>query len=159
MLDLDSLISILEACKKNKIAELIVRKDSVEIRTVAPAGAAAAIAAAAPAAPQVSMQVADEDEADEAPAAAPAAAPASNGIVLTAPTPGVAYVYPGTTIDKEPLPNVGDVVEAGQVIGLVEAMKMFNEVTAPQKAKIVKIKVENEQLVKIGDELFELEPL
>ncbi len=158
MLDLDSLISILEACKKNKIAELIVRKDSVEIRTVAPAGAAAAVAAVA-AAPQVSMQVADEDEAVEAPAAAPAAAPASNAIVLTAPTPGVAYVYPGTTIDKEPLPNVGDVVEAGQVIGLVEAMKMFNEVTAPQKAKIVKIKVENEQLVKIGDALFELEPL
>jgi acetyl-CoA carboxylase biotin carboxyl carrier protein len=158
MLDLDSLISILEACKKNKIAELIVRKDAVEIRTVAPAGAAAAPAAAM-AAPQVSMQVADED-AEEAPAAAPAAAaPASNAIVLTAPTPGVAYVYPGTTVDREPLPNVGDVVEAGQVIGLVEAMKMFNEVTAPQKAKIVKIKVENEQLVKIGEALFELEPL
>jgi acetyl-CoA carboxylase biotin carboxyl carrier protein len=71
----------------------------------------------------------------------------------------IAYVHPGTTVDREPLPKEGDVVEAGQVIGLVEAMKMFNEVVAPQKAKLTKIKVQNETLVKIGDALFELEPL
>jgi len=161
MLDLESLISILEACNKNKIAELVVRKDAVEVRTVVAAGSAPAAAA-----PQVSLPAAQEvSAAVEAPAAAeavkaPAAAETpSNGIELTAPTPGVAYVYPGTTIDKEPLPKVGDVVEAGQVLALVEAMKMFNEVTAPRKAKIVDIKVENESLVKIGDLIMVLEPV
>lgn len=158
MLDLESLISILEACKKNKIAELVVRKDAVEVRTVAPASGAVAPAAAVQ--PQISLPVEDSEEVAES-AAAPEAAPAasSTGIELTAPTPGVAYVYPGTTIDKEPLPKEGDVVEAGQVIALVEAMKMFNEVTAPRKAKISKILVENENLVKIGDSLAILEPL
>ncbi|MHC1598418.1 MAG: acetyl-CoA carboxylase biotin carboxyl carrier protein [Candidatus Methanofastidiosia archaeon] len=157
MLDLESLITILEACKKNKIAELVVRKDAVEIRTVAPAGGVAPIAAA----PQISFPVVEEEVAEDvaAPAETPAAPIASNLIELTAPTPGVAYVYPGTTIDKEPLPKEGDIIEAGQVIGLVEAMKMFNEVTSPKKGKIVKIKVENESLVKIGDVLFEIEPL
>lgn len=156
MLDLESLITILEACKKNKIAELVVRKDAVEIRTVAPAGSVAPIATA----PQISFPVVEEVAEDvAAPAETPAAPIASNLIELTAPTPGVAYVYPGTTIDKEPLPKEGDIIEAGQVIGLVEAMKMFNEVTSSKKGKIVKIKVENESLVKIGDVLFEIEPL
>ncbi len=162
MLDLESLISILEACNKNKIAELVVRKDAVEVRTVSAVGSAPAAAApqvSLPAAPVISAAV-EEPEAAEAQAAAPAAAATpSNGFELTAPTPGVAYVAPGTTIDKEPLPKVGDVVEAGQVVALVEAMKMFNEVTAPRKAKIVDIKVENESLVKIGDLIMVLEPL
>jgi len=163
MLDLESLISILEACNKNKIAELVVRKDAVEVRTVSAAGSAPAAAApqvSLPAAQEVSAAVQEEAPVAEAPAAAPAAAESpSNAIQLTAPTPGVAYVYPGTTIDREPLPKVGDVVEAGQVVALVEAMKMFNEVTAPRKAKIVDVKVENEALVKIGDLIMVLEPL
>ena len=159
MLDLESLISILEACNKNKIAELVVRKDAVEVRTVAAAGSMAAAAVQ----PQVSIPAATEVKvAEEAPAAkeAPAApAKSSSGIELTAPTPGVAYVHPGTTIDRKPLPKVGDVVEAGQVVALVEAMKMFNEVTAPRKSKITDIKVVNESLVKIGDIIMVLEPL
>ncbi|HHN81337.1 MAG TPA: acetyl-CoA carboxylase biotin carboxyl carrier protein subunit [Methanomicrobia archaeon] len=158
MLDLESLIAILEACKKNKIAELIVRKDSVEIRTVSPSGGAAP-AAAAPQ-PQVSLPAEEEAEEEAAAPAKPAEPAASTNVIqLTAPTPGVAYVHPGTTVDREPLPKEGDVVEAGQVVGLVEAMKLFNEVTAPKKAKLSKILVENEEIVKTGDVLIELEPL
>lgn len=160
MLNLESLISILEACKKNNIAELVVRKDSVEIRTVVAGGAAAHVAQ-----PQISipaaMTSAASVEETSAPAAkeAPKAAASSNMIELTAPTPGVSYVSPGTTIDKKPLPKEGDIVEAGQVVALVEAMKMFNEVTAPRKARIAEIKVTNETLVKVGQVLMLLEPL
>ncbi len=161
MLNLESLISILEACKKNNIAELVVRKDSVEIRTVVASGSGAVHAVQ----PQISMPAAvtSAGSVEAAPAAevkaAPKAAAASNLIELTAPTPGVSYVYPGTTIDKKPLPKEGDIVEAGQVVALVEAMKMFNEVTAPRKAKIAEIKVTNETLVKVGQVLMLLEPL
>ena len=161
MLNLESLISILEACKKNNIAELVVRKDSVEIRTVVAGGSGAVHAVQ----PQISMpaSVTSAGSVEAAPAAeekaAPKAAAASNLIELTAPTPGVSYVSPGTTIDKKPLPKEGDIVEAGQVVALVEAMKMFNEVTAPRKAKIAEIKVTNETLVKVGQVLMLLEPL
>lgn len=158
MLNLESLISILEACKKNNIAELVVRKDSVEIRTVVAGGSAAAQ-------PQISIPAAMTSAAAVEEAAAPVAkeapkaAASSNMIELTAPTPGVSYVSPGTTIDKKPLPKEGDIVEAGQVVALVEAMKMFNEVTAPRKARIAEIKVTNETLVKVGQVLMLLEPL
>jgi len=160
MLNLESLISILEACKKNNIAELVVRKDSVEIRTVVAGGANVHAAQ-----PQISipaaMMSAGAVEETSAPVAkeAPKAAASSNMIELTAPTPGVSYVAPGTTIDKKPLPKEGDIVEAGQVVALVEAMKMFNEVTAPRKARIAEIKVTNETLVKVGQVLMLLEPL
>ncbi|KYC53214.1 MAG: acetyl-CoA carboxylase biotin carboxyl carrier protein subunit [Candidatus Methanofastidiosum methylothiophilum] len=160
MLNLESLISILEACKKNNIAELVVRKDSVEIRTVVAGGSAAVHTAQ----PQISIPATMTSGTVEAAPAAevketPKAAAASNLIELTAPTPGVAYVFPGTTIDKKPLPKEGDIVEAGQVLALVEAMKMFNEVTAPRKARIAEIKVTNETLVKVGQVLMLLEPL
>jgi acetyl-CoA carboxylase biotin carboxyl carrier protein len=159
MLNLESLISILEACKKNNIAELVVRKDSVEIRTVVAGGSAAVHAAQ----PQISipaaMTSATEETSVPVAAEAPKAAASSNMIELTAPTPGVSYVFPGTTIDKKPLPKEGDIVEAGQVVALVEAMKMFNEVTAPRKARIAEIKVTNETLVKVGQVLMLLEPL
>jgi len=168
MLNLESLISILEACKKNNIAELVVRKDSVEIRTVVAGGSAAVHDAHHhdhAAQPQISipaaMMSAGAVEETSAPVAkeAPKAAASSNMIELTAPTPGVSYVAPGTTIDKKPLPKEGDIVEAGQVVALVEAMKMFNEVTAPRKARIAEIKVTNETLVKVGQVLMLLEPL
>ncbi|MHC1605626.1 MAG: acetyl-CoA carboxylase biotin carboxyl carrier protein [Candidatus Methanofastidiosia archaeon] len=165
MLDLESLITILEACDKNKIAELVVKKDAVEIRTVAMAakGGTTPVAITAPT-PQISIPTEEKeikesaDQVDAISEPTPVVEP-SNIIELTAPTPGVAYVYPGTTIDRKPLPKEGDIVEMGQVVALVEAMKMFNEVTAPKKAKIVKIKVENESLVKIGDLIMVLEPL
>ena len=160
MLNLESLISILEACKKNNIAELVVRKDSVEIRTVV-AGGSVAVHAAQPqiSIPAAMTSAAAVEEAAAPAAAAPKAAASSNMIELTAPTPGVSYVSPGTTIDKKPLPKEGDIVEAGQVVALVEAMKMFNEVTAPRKARIAEIKVTNETLVKVGQVLMLLEPL
>ena len=156
MLNLESLISILEACKKNNIAELVVRKDSVEIRTVVAGGSAAVHAVQ----PQISIPAAmtSTGTVEAAPVAeakeTPKAAASSNMIELTAPTPGVSYVFPGTTIDKKPLPKEGDIV-----VALVEAMKMFNEVTAPRKARIAEIKVTNETLVKVGQVLMLLEPL
>lgn len=163
MLNLESLISILEACKKNNIAELVVRKDSVEIRTVVAAGSTAVQSAPQPSisapAPTPSGETVEEKPTPEA-KEAPKAAASSNMVEITAPTPGVCYVYPGTTLDKSTaLPKEGDIVEAGQVVALVEAMKMFNEVTAPRKARVAEVKVSNENLVKVGQVIMLLEPL
>ncbi len=163
MLNLESLISILEACKKNNIAELVVRKDSVEIRTVVAGGSTAVQSSPQPRIPTpeptTSEETVEEKPAPEA-KEEPKAAASSNAIEITAPTPGVCYVHPGTTLDKAtPLPKEGDTVEAGQVLALVEAMKMFNEVTAPRKARVAEVKVSNENLVKVGQVIMLLEPL
>jgi acetyl-CoA carboxylase biotin carboxyl carrier protein len=75
---------------------------------------------------------------------------------VVAPFTGVFYRSPtpsaGAYVDE------GDWVDADAVIGLVETMKIFNEVTADIAGKIVKFAAENGQLVHTGDALVLLEP-
>lgn len=98
-----------------------------------------------------------------APAAAPAAAsPAAAEIphadhpgVVTSPMVGVAYLAaePGAA----PFVNVGDTVTSGQVVFLIEAMKVFNQIKAPQAGKVTKIFVEAGAPVEFGEPLLIIE--
>ncbi|CAH2032160.1 acetyl-CoA carboxylase biotin carboxyl carrier protein [Trichlorobacter ammonificans] len=106
--------------------------------------AAPLAAAAAPAAPA---------------AAAPAAAApaAETGETINSPIVGTFYRSPSP--ESPAFAEVGQVVEKGQVLCLVEAMKLFNEIEAEFKCKIVKICVENAQPVEFGQPLFVIEKL
>jgi biotin carboxyl carrier protein len=77
------------------------------------------------------------------------------GIALAAPLTGVFYrsSAPGTP----PLVEVGDRVEVGAVVGLIETMKIFNEVLAERGGRIVAILAESGQLVHAGDALMTVE--
>ena len=75
---------------------------------------------------------------------------------VAAPFTGVFYRSP--TPAARPYVNEGDWVEADAVIGLVETMKIFNEVTADVSGRIVAFKVDNGQLVHAGDALVTIEP-
>lgn len=90
-------------------------------------------------------------------AAAPAAAApvAEAGETINSPIVGTFYRSPSP--ESPPFAEVGQVVEKGQVICLVEAMKLFNEIEAEFKCKIVKICVENAQPVEFGQPLFVVE--
>ncbi|MDR0822364.1 MAG: hypothetical protein LBN20_01100 [Endomicrobium sp.] len=55
--------------------------------------------------------------------------------------------------------NEGDIVEAGKVICIIEAMKVMNEIKASSKVKIVKILSENSKSVEAGQDLFEIEKM
>jgi acetyl-CoA carboxylase biotin carboxyl carrier protein len=99
----------------------------------------------------------------QAPAAAPAApavaaAPAAEaGDTLNSPIVGTFYAAPGP--DAAPYVTVGQVVEKGQVLCIVEAMKLMNEIEAECKCKIVKICKDNAQAVEYGDPLFVIQKL
>jgi acetyl-CoA carboxylase biotin carboxyl carrier protein len=84
----------------------------------------------------------------------PAAAP-PDGTPLPAPLTGVFYrtSAPGTP----PFVEVGDRVEAGAVVGLIETMKIFNEVLAERSGQISAILAESGQLVHAGDALMMIE--
>lgn len=84
-------------------------------------------------------------------AGAPAAAPA-NVKRVTAPLTGV--FYRSSSPDAEPFVNVGDRVESGDVICILEAMKLFNEIQTEYSGNVVRIVPENGELVSQGDELF-----
>ncbi|WP_188814051.1 acetyl-CoA carboxylase biotin carboxyl carrier protein [Hymenobacter cavernae] len=111
----------------------------------APAGAAPAPAAAAPA--------------PAAPAAAAApAAPASNNYVPLK-SPMIGTFYRAASPDSPALVNVGDLVEQGQVICIIEAMKLFNEIEAETSGRVVKVMVENANPVEYDQPLFLIEPM
>ena len=94
---------------------------------------------------------------------APAAAGESGGSVgianqaaITSPMVGTFYRAPAP--DAEPYIEVGDLVEVGQTVCIVEAMKLMNEIESEVKGRVVRILVENAQPVEYGQKLFLIEP-
>ncbi len=80
--------------------------------------------------------------------------PENNKTYITSPLVGTFYTLGA---NQAPLVNVGDIVEKGQVLCLIEAMKIMNEITSPIKAKITKIYVNNKDAVGYNQVLMELE--
>ena len=94
-----------------------------------------------------------------APTAAIAPAPAASGKELKSiksPTPGTFYTAPSP--DAEPFVRVGSRVAPDTVVCVIEAMKIFNEITADCSGVIVKIVGQNQQAVEYGQVLFEVDP-
>ena len=76
----------------------------------------------------------------------------SDGTPITSPMVGVFYAAPAP--DQEPYVSVGTRVNRGDILCLIEAMKLMNEVTAEKSGEIVEICVENGQVVEYGQPLF-----
>lgn len=70
---------------------------------------------------------------------------------IISPLPGIFYRKPAP--DKEPYVNEGDMVEAGQTIGLIEIMKQFTEVRTDVAGTIVEFNVDDSGMVNPGDVL------
>jgi acetyl-CoA carboxylase biotin carboxyl carrier protein len=114
--------------------------EKAPVQTVAPA--------VAPVAPVVS----------ETPAVQVEATPAKETYeAITAPMVGTFYRRPSP--DADMFCNVGDIIEPGQTLGLLEAMKLYNEIEAEYKCKIVEILNENATPVEFGETLFLVERL
>jgi biotin carboxyl carrier protein len=73
---------------------------------------------------------------------------------ILSPLPGTFYRKPAP--DKPNFKNDGDMVKEGDVIGLIEVMKSFNEVKADKSGKIVKFVADNEEPVMAGQSLVEI---
>jgi acetyl-CoA carboxylase biotin carboxyl carrier protein len=94
-----------------------------------------------------------------APSAAAVAAKAieDNYVTINSPIVGSFYSKPSPEADN--FVKVGDVVEAGQAVCLVEAMKLFNEIEAEFKCKIIEVLKEDAAPVEFGEPLFKVERL
>lgn len=136
--------------------KLKIRRKSPEsnvIYTTQQAAIPAAPVAPAPAAP---APKAKKSAAKEAPTETPEEAPATNLIEFKSPMIGTFYRSSGP--EQGPFVKVGDTVQKGQVLCIVEAMKLFNEIESEVEGKIVKILVENAQPVEYDQVLFLIEP-
>jgi acetyl-CoA carboxylase biotin carboxyl carrier protein len=140
----EALERMLEIMRANQLDALTVRVAAstyeLVLRSDAPVAAAPAYVAA-PLAPPVA-------------ASAPAAA--ANFKKVTAPIIGVFYRSPAP--GTESFVEVGDRVEVGQVLCILEAMKLMNEITSDFAGVVRRILPENGALVSLGEEMFWIEP-
>lgn len=90
-------------------------------------------------------------------ASAPAAAPAAEGGVNIK-SPMIGTFYRSSGPDKEPFVKVGDRVEKGQVVCIIEAMKLFNEIESEVSGVVTKVLVENASPVEYDQPLFLVDP-
>jgi acetyl-CoA carboxylase biotin carboxyl carrier protein len=107
---------------------------------------------------EISRRAAPTDgPAEAAPATLGEGAPAPAGVAkVLAPLTGV--FYRASSPDAQAYVEVGDVVQAGDVICVLEAMKLFNEIQSDYAGTIVRIVPGNGELVSQGEELFWIEP-
>jgi len=151
-LELDDLKEILRLIEREGITEFELEKDGVrlrikkasqpiaETRAAAPQGAAGAAPAAAPAEVRI-----DPSEPEE-----------SGLTIVKSPIVGTFYRAPDPNTD--PFVGIGDQVKIGQVLCIVEAMKLMNEIEAEAAGEIVAIHIENGQPVQYDEPLFSMRP-
>lgn len=115
------------------------------------------VQAAAPVAAPAAIPVA------QAPVAAPAPATASEALkaddnLITIKSPMIGTFYRASGPDKDPFVSVGDSIDTTSTVCIIEAMKLFNEIEAEVKGKIVKVLVDDATPVEYDQPLFLVEP-
>lgn len=148
--DISQIRELAKVVEDSGVGEITVEEDGMRISIRMPGAAPAASAAAAPVAAAQ-------------PAAAPAAAPAAeedsrpaNWVKVSAPMVGTFYAAPAP--GEPAFVKVGDEVAAGETLCIVEAMKLMNEIGAPQMGIVREICVEDASPVEYGTALFYIEP-
>lgn len=107
------------------------------------------------AAPQAAASQANQQAATEKPKTA---TESSGGNLITIKSPMIGTFYRRSAPDKPAFVEVGTEVSPGKVVCIIEAMKLFNEIEAEVKGKIVKVLVEDASPVEYDQPLFVVEP-
>jgi acetyl-CoA carboxylase biotin carboxyl carrier protein len=168
---LSALREVLDLLKGSDISELKIERggSKLHIRRGAPPAQSPApfmitpsLAAALPQAMQSPLPPVAPFQQHAAGPAAPAEAPAApetipNGQPISSPMVGTFYGAPSPK--DPPYVQEGDIIQAGDRVGIVEAMKMMNEIEAEIGGRIVRILVKNGQPVEYGQPLMIVEPV
>lgn len=151
-MDMKQIKALLQEFDASSLSKLKITQDAFSIELEKNIGAVAAPMMAAP----VAVAAAPVAQAVSAESAAPAAA-VHTGDMIVSPMVGTFYSSPSP--DSAPFVKVGDRVKKGQVIGILEAMKIMNELEAEFDCKIVSVLVSDSQAVEYDMPLFAVEKL
>jgi acetyl-CoA carboxylase biotin carboxyl carrier protein len=159
-MDLDEIKQILDLMREHDLAEFELERDSNKVKL-----------RKHPNTPQYVTAAPAVQHMAYAPAAAPAAVPAPTAPgepALTAASedvdlaiiksPIVGTFYRSSEPGAKPFADVGQQVKKGQVLCIIEAMKLMNEINAECDGEVVKVYVENGQAVQYGERLFAVKP-
>lgn len=158
---LDEIKQLIEFIKGHELSEFELEQDGVKIRIKS--GAAHHHVVSAPpaffAAPPVHQAAAPAATAPAQPAAPPAApAEDAGGELAIVKSPIVGTFYRSAEPGAKPFVSVGDTVRKGQVLCIIEAMKLMNEIDSEYDGEITAIHIENGQAVQYGERLFSIRP-
>ena len=175
---IDEIVTLIQAVSDNGLTsfeyeegnqKLVLKKKKK--KNVAPAPAPVApVVISQPAAPMVgpvavpvaapaelaAQSVAAGPAAGQAEAAAPQRDAAESGSENVLPSPLVGTFYSAPSPDAEPFVKVGDTVKKGQVLGIIEAMKLMNEIESEFDGIVEAVLVNNEDVVEFGQPLFRI---
>jgi len=152
-MDLRKLKKLIDLVEESGIGELEITEGEEKVRIVK--GGVVSVSpgpAPTPAATPAAAASRSATTTAAAPAAAPEAAPAVEGHVVKAPMVGTFYRSPSP--DAKPFVEVGQALKEGDVICIIEAMKLMNEIDADAAGTVKAILVENGQPVEYGQPLF-----
>lgn len=152
-MDISQIKKLIQLLNDNNLGELKVQEGDFKItirhRDYAKTSGVASVVAAPAAATIANAAAATTETKKEE-------TPSGNFSTVKAPMIGTFYRSAGE--GKEPFVKVGDKVKKGDVLCIIEAMKLFNEIQSEVSGKIVKVMVDNAQAVEYDQPLFLVEP-
>jgi acetyl-CoA carboxylase biotin carboxyl carrier protein len=157
-MDLEQIKKILDLMRDNDLAEFELEQDGVKVRLRKHSGPVEWSPAPPPAAGASSRPALSQaPSTGAAPAQALTAASEDVDLAIIK-SPIVGTFYRATEPGAKPFAEVGQVVKQGQVLCIIEAMKLMNEINADCDGEVVKVYVENGQAVHYGERLFAIRP-
>ena len=160
-MDLDEIKKILDMMREHELAEFELERENVKIRLrknvrpTWPEGMPAPPVAYAPASAAVALPSPGASAVPPPPALTPASEDVDLAIMKS---PIVGTFYRAGEPGAKPFVDVGQTVKKGQVVCIIEAMKLMNEINAECDGEVVKVYVENGQAVQYGERLFAIKP-
>ncbi|HEY0898667.1 MAG TPA: acetyl-CoA carboxylase biotin carboxyl carrier protein [Sphingobacteriaceae bacterium] len=158
-MDIKQIQELIKFVSKSGVNEVSIEQEDFKITiktNQAPTYVTASIPAALPAAAPAPQPAAVAAPAPQAEAPAPVAETSN---LITIKSPMIGTFYRSSSPDKPVFVNVGDEIKAGQVVCIIEAMKLFNEIESEISGRIVKVLVDNSQPVEYDQPLFLVEPI
>ena len=156
-MDFDEIKHILDLMREHELSEFELERDNFKLRVRKNTGGH--LAASGPGGVPVQHYQSPPPTGAAHPPSAPVLTGTDEEIDLAVvKSPIVGTFYTGPEPGARPYAAVGDTVRKGQVLCIIEAMKLMNEINAEVDGTVVKVYVENGQAVQYGERLFAIKP-
>jgi acetyl-CoA carboxylase biotin carboxyl carrier protein len=152
-MDIRKIKKLIELLEESGLAEIEITEGEESVRIARAAPGAPVVTQYAAAAPVPAVAAAPSPAAPPAAAAAPA--PARDENLVTAPMVGTFYAAPSP--GAKAFVEVGQEIRVGQVLCVIEAMKMMNQIESERAGKLVAVLAKNGEPVEFGQPLFAIE--
>lgn len=168
-MDQETIKAIIELVSNSNIGEVKIKQDkfkmTVRHKDYRPKGAPVAsqevvapVAAPTPSAPTPQETIVEVKEKEAVKELDHEQEPKDSSDFAVIKSPMIGTFYRSSSPEQEPFIKVGDRVEKGDVIGIIEAMKLFNDIESEVSGKVVKVLVDNATAVEYDQGLFLIDP-